>query len=64
MANFALLKNGVSKFVASEVNDFILDGSENSWMVMSTTPQIFLDVNEHYHPRIFTALQNHIKSVK
>ena len=25
----------------------ILDGSENSWMVMSTTPQIFLDGNEH-----------------
>ena len=42
----------------------ILDGSENSWMVMSTTPQISLDGNEHYHPKIFTALQNHNKSVK
>ena len=35
----------------------ILDGSENSWMVMSTTPQIFLDGNEHYHPRIFTTFK-------
>ena len=25
----------------------ILDGSENSWMVMSTTPQIFLGGNEN-----------------
>ena len=38
--------------------------NENSWMVMSNTPQIFLDGNEHYHPKIFTTLQNHNKSVK
>ena len=31
---------------------------------MSNTPQIFLDGNEHYHPRISTTLQNHNKSVK
>ena len=31
---------------------------------MSTTPQMFLDGNEHYHPRMFTTLQNHNKSVK
>ena len=44
--------------------NMISGGSENSWMVMSTTPQFFLDGNEHYHPRIFTTLQNHNKSVK
>ena len=41
----------------------ILEGSD-SWTVMSTTPQIFLDGNEHYHSRIFTTLQNDNKIVK
>ena len=31
---------------------------------MSITPQIFLDCNDHYHPRIFNTLQNDNKSVK
>ena len=42
----------------------ILNGSEIFWTVMSTTPKFVLDGNEHYHPRIFTTLQNHNKSVK
>ena len=50
--------------VFTKVRGLAKSGNENSWMVMSTTPQIFLDGNEHYHPRIFTTLQNHNKSVK
>jgi len=48
--------------------NMILDGSKNSWMVMSTTtqfcwtvmgttPQFVLDGNENYHPGISTTIK-------
>ena len=61
-----MILDGIESFLDGNVyySPNCLGGNENSWMVMSTTPQIFLDGNEHYHPRIFTTLQNHNKSVK